>query len=88
MTKRHVDISVLLKFDCLKSYLCEASELREIRNLLQPLNNSETVSLILYILTGIYFPRDEGFSKCQISFSSIAQIRQISFPVRENLTPD
>ena len=30
--KRLVDISFLLRFDHLKSYLCEASELREIRN--------------------------------------------------------
>ena len=30
MTKRFVDISFVLKFDHLKSYLCKASELREI----------------------------------------------------------
>ena len=71
MTKRHVDISVLLKFDCLKSYLCEASELREIRNFLQALNTPETVSLI-YFDWDLLPNGDEGFSKCQISFSSIA----------------
>ena len=41
-------MSVLLKFDCLKSYLCEASELREIRNFFQPLNIPKTVSLIYF----------------------------------------
>ena len=36
MTKRLVDISFVLKFDLLKSYLCKASELREIWNVFQP----------------------------------------------------
>ena len=36
MTKRLVDISIVLKFDHLKSYLCEASELREIWTFFQP----------------------------------------------------
>ena len=61
----------MLKFDHLKSYLCKARE-----KFLLTLKTPQIASL-MYFDWDLYFRKDEGLSKCQISLFSSP--RQISF---------